>query len=36
MKIAGFEFIDTTPGLEQFLSLNPTVPINENFEALGY
>jgi len=36
MKIAAFDFIETTPFLERLLSLGQTEPVNQNFEALGF
>jgi len=36
MKIAAFEFIDTSPYLDEWLGLDPTEPKSPNFEALGY
>ena len=36
MKIAAFDPFDTTPYWEALLSLDPTVPVDQNFEALGY
>jgi len=36
MKVAAFDVIETTPYWDSLLSLDPTVPVNQNFEALGY
>ena len=35
MKIAAFEVFDTKPYLDSYLHLDPTDPVNANFEAVG-
>jgi len=35
MQIAAFELIDTKPYLDKYLNLQPTDPLNANFEAIG-
>jgi len=35
MQIAAFEVIDTKPYLDKYLNLQPTDPLNANFEAIG-
>jgi len=36
MTFAAFDIIDTSPYLNALLALNPTEPLNNNFEALGF
>jgi len=35
MQIAAFEIIDTKPYLDEYLRLEPSDPVNANFEAVG-
>jgi len=36
MTFAAFDIIDTSPYLNYLLALNPSEPVNNNFEALGF
>jgi len=36
MSIAAFEVVDTKPYLDKYLGLEPSEPLNSNFEALGF
>jgi len=35
MAIAAFEVVDTKPFLDRLLRLEPTDPVNSNYEAIG-
>ena len=36
MQIAAFDLIEINEPLDKLLDLDPTEPINENFEAVGF